>query len=402
MSGLINSKPNLTALASATGLDLLLIEALTSGTDTANPANNVYTTKNIFLKDFLTAIGLSNNNKIINGDFRIDQRNIGSSITPASGAYTLDRWIAYCDLTGKFSVQQNAAAVTPPTGFLNYAGITSLSSYSIVAGSYYLYSQRVEGLNCSDLNWGAANARPISVSFWVRSSLTGTFGGVIANSGGSKSYPFTYTISLANTWEYKTINILGDTSGTWLTTNSTGFVLHFGLGVGSTYTGAAGSWAAANYLSATGAVSVVGTNAATWYITGVKVETGSIATPFVADDYAVLLAKCQRYFRRLYGSSGFPGMCMSAGRAYTYVNFSEMRVTPTATGPAAGTGVGQMYPWINTSAAPTGTGTNNFIGATKTSCSIDSNGWSGGLVSGGGTIFYFVDATGYIQLDAEL
>jgi len=267
-------------------------------------------------------------NKMINGDMRIDQRNAGASVTPTAGSYTLDRWNVAVAVASKFSVQQNAGSVTPPAGFTSYLGITSLSSYSVGAAEYFDLRQIIEGNNCADLNWGTANAKTITMSFWVRSSLTGTFGGSIYNSAANRSYPYTYAINAANTWEQKTVTIAGDTSGTWLTTNGIGMSVLWGLGVGSTYSGTAGSWSASTYLSATGAVSVVGTNAATWYITGVKLEVGSIATPFVPDDYSVSLQKCQRYYyKNLVSFAGYNnGTTTVAGSTALP---AVMRVAPT-------------------------------------------------------------------------
>jgi hypothetical protein len=237
-------------------------------------------------------------NRIINGAMVIDQRNAGASITPATiyEQYTLDRWDYIFDTASKISIQQNAASVTPPTGFTNYLGATTVSAYSVTSGNFFVITQKIEGYNISDLAWGTANAKTVTLSFWVRSSLTGTFGGSLRNSDSTRSYAFTYTISSANTWEQKTITITGDTSGTYLTTNGIGMQVHFGLGVGSTYSGTAGSWATANYLSATGATSVVGTNGATFYITGVQLEIGSSATPFERRLYNQELANCQRYY----------------------------------------------------------------------------------------------------------
>ncbi len=214
------------------------------------------------------AQGASNNvtfrNKIINGNMVINQR--GFSGTPASLEYTLDRWRALMSTaSSKFTVSQNAGSVTPPAGFINYLGVTSSSAYSVVAADQYGIQQWIEGYNIADLDWGTASAQPVTLSFWVRSSLTGTFGGSLGNSGGSRSYPFTFTISSANTWEQKSITVTGDTSGTWLTDNSRGLGVVFGLGVGSTLSGTAGSWSGNDYRSATGAVSVVGTNGATFY-----------------------------------------------------------------------------------------------------------------------------------------
>ena len=197
--------------------------------------------------------GISNpvnfRNRIINGDMQIDQRNAG--------------------------------AVTPPTDFINYLGFTSSSSYSILSTDQFLVKQDIEGLNVYDLNWGTANAKTVTLSFYVRSSLTGTFGGAFQNSSANRNYPFSYSISTSNTWEKKTITIAGDTSGTWLKTNGKGIAVIFSLGTGATYSATAGAWTASSFItSATGATSVVGTNGATFYITGVQLEAGEQASGF--------------------------------------------------------------------------------------------------------------------------
>ena len=234
-------------------------------------------------------------NRIINGAMVIDQRNAGASVTPSAGAtYTLDRWLAAA-FASKFSVQQNAGSITPPTGFTNYLGVTSTSAYSVPSGEFYSVNQYIEGYNIGDLGWGTANAKTVTLSFQVYSSLTGTFGGALRNSADNRSYPFSYSIPVANTWTPVSITIAGDTTGTWLTTNGVGIRLVFGLGVGSTYSGTAGSWSAGNYDSATGATSVVGTSGATFYITGVQLEVGSSATGFEYRQYGQELALCQRY-----------------------------------------------------------------------------------------------------------
>ena len=236
-------------------------------------------------------------NKIINGDMAIDQRNEGASITPTNQQYSVDRWTCLLSTSSKYTIQKNAGSVTPPVGFTNYLGVTSTSAYSVGSADYFILRQMIEGSNITDLNWGTANAKTITLSFWTRSSLTGTFGGSVQNSASNRSYPFTYTISLANTWEYKTITISGDTSGTWLTTNGIGIKLNFNLGNGSNYNGPAGAWAGVNYHSATGATSVVGTSGATLYITGVQVEANTTATPFEHLQYGQQLALCQRYLQ---------------------------------------------------------------------------------------------------------
>jgi hypothetical protein len=268
-------------------------------------------------------------NRIINGAMVIDQRNAGASVTP-DNSYTLDRWNTNTSQTSKFTVQQDAGAVTPPAGFTDYLGVTSSSAYSISSGDLFSVNQLIEGYNIADWGWGTANAKTVTLSFWVRSSLTGTFGGVLNNSGDSRSYPFTYTISAANTWEYKTVTIAGDTSGTWLTTNGRGVALRFGLGVGSSNSGTAGAWSGSTFYGATGATSVVGTNGATWYITGVQLEVGSTATSFDYRPIGTELALCQRYYQK----SGY-GMCGRAEGAtlatLTGSYIVEMRSAPTAT-----------------------------------------------------------------------
>lgn len=245
--------------------------------------------------------GFAFRNRIINGDMRIDQRYGGTSVTSVVsffGAYSLDRWGSLATAASKYTFQQNAGAVTPPSGFQNYIGITSSSAYSLAVGDYFGIGQRIEGFNFADANWGTANAQSVTLSFWVRSSLTGTFGAAVQNSAQTRSYPFTYAVNAANTWEYKTVTIPGDTSGTWIgATNGIGLSLIFGIGVGTTYSGPANTWAGANYVSATGSTSVVGTNGATFYLTGVQLEVGSVATPFERRLYGQELALCQRYYQ---------------------------------------------------------------------------------------------------------
>jgi hypothetical protein len=241
-------------------------------------------------------------NRIINGAMTISQRNGTSSVTITSTAdntYTLDRWAVYGSNSSRFSVQQDAGAVTPPAGFTDYLGVTSLSAYSIGVNDVFYVSQFIEGFNTADLDWGTANAKTVTFSFWVRSSLTGTFGGSFQNSAVNRAYPFTYTVNSANTWEQKSVTIAGDTTGTWLTTNGVGIRVGFGIGVGSNRSGTAGSWQAGNLNSTTGATSVVGTNGATWYITGVQLEVGTQATSFEYRQYQQELALCQRYAYRI-------------------------------------------------------------------------------------------------------
>jgi hypothetical protein len=272
-------------------------------------------------------------NRIINGAMTIDQRNAGASVaTSSSTQYTVDRWQALAVPTTKYTVQQNAGAVTPPVGFTNYLGATSTSEYSVVSTDRCGIRQFIEGYNVADLGWGTANAQPVTISFWVRSSLTGTFGGSVGNDAGNRNYPFSYAINAANTWEQKSVTIAGDTTGTWDTTTATGINLIFGLGVGSTYSDTAGAWSSSLFYSSTGAVSVIGTNGATWYITGVQLEAGSTASPFAHENYGDTLQKCQRYFANILPSLDLPVVRVSASdtlRRGTVPFSTTMRSAPT-------------------------------------------------------------------------
>jgi hypothetical protein len=278
-------------------------------------------------------------NRIINGAMVIDQRNAGASVTiGAANTYTVDRWQIISSAASKVAVQQNAGSVTPPSGFTKYLGVTSQSAYSVGSGDYFGVVQSIEGYNIADLGFGASSAATITFSFWVRSSLTGTFGGSLYSNNASpyRSYPFTYTISSANTWEQKTITVVGDTGGVWNSTNGDGLQVRFGLGTGTTYSGGTlNTWQNGNYIQPTGSVSVVGTNTATFYITGVQLEKGSTATSFDYRPYGTELALCQRYGYRIPFTSTAVGILFQAQSSGVAIAFPQhpvtMRVAPSAT-----------------------------------------------------------------------
>ena len=265
-----------------------------------------------------TAYNTMGKNRIINGAMEIDQRNAGAVVSTASvNPYTVDRWQVVSNPASKFTAQQNAGSVTPPEGFTNYLGITSSSAYSSASGDQMYILHNFEGHSVADLGFGTANAKTVTISFKVYSSLTGTFGACLRNYGSTRSYPFTYTISSANTWTSISVTIPGDTSGTWVGASNAGsMILFFNLGSGSTYEGTPGAWASADYRSATGATSVVGTNGATFYITGVQLEVGSTATEFERRPYGTELALCQRYYQHSYATGTAVGTATSVGAAH--------------------------------------------------------------------------------------
>jgi len=292
-------------------------------------------------------------NKIINGAMTIDQRNAGAAVTITTASatqYLLDRWYLRAEAAAgsKVSVQRSSVA---PAGFSNSQLITSLSAYAIGASEHFATVQAVEGFNAADLSWGTASAKTITVSFWVRSSLTGLFSGFILNGAANRCFVFSYTINAADTWEYKTITIPGDTTGTWVTDNGLGLYLNFTVAAGSSVSGAAGSWSSTFNRSATGQTSLVGTSGATFYLTGVQLEAGDTATPFEHRSFGAELALCQRYFEKSYDLGTVAGAANENGMAITwaasvsnYYSFSakfsvSKRATPTVTiyNPSSGT-----------------------------------------------------------------
>ena len=309
-------------------MSTIAVNAITDASGGSTASINGYTP---------TVSNMAGRNKILNGAMVIDQRNAGASVTPAtSGTFLTDRWQTQISQASKLAFQQNRGSVTPPAGFTNYLGAATVSPVSVGASDFFTLLQTIEGFNVSDLAWGTANAQAATLSFRVYSSLTGTFGGAIYNVGFNRSYPFTYTVLSANTWNTVSITIPGDTTGTWNTGNGIGMGVSFGLGAGSTYSGTAGSWAGSGLFSATGATSVVGTSGATFYITGVQLEAGSVATPFENVDYSEMLRRCQRYYEvKGVDGSGFAAVGYYYGANSYWYDWQfkvTKRATPTITG----------------------------------------------------------------------
>jgi len=271
-------------------------------------SNTVFQTGSV--ENYMNAqgLGFGMRNRIINGAAVIAQRGTTfSGLSDDGGQYTLDRWkwAENGTFTGVQTVTQDTSA---PAGFSYSLKVQTTTAVAVATSLSCRVEQFIEGFNWADMGYGTANAKTTTLSFWVRSSLTGTFGGAFRNSADDRSYPFSYTISVADTWEQKSITIAGDTSGTWIgATNGTGLRVTFSLGAGTALSGTAGAWVAAGTQSVTGAVSVVGTLNATWYVTGVQLEKGSTATSFDYRPYGTELQLCQRYFYRLVNASASTG-----------------------------------------------------------------------------------------------
>jgi hypothetical protein len=250
----------------------------------------------------------------------ISQRNGTSTITPVNGDYGVDRWTFGLAQSSKLT---SAQTTTAPAGFNFSTLITSSSSYTPLTNDLFRFTQLIEGFNFADLGFGTANVKTFTLSFWVRSSLTGTFGGSLQNNNNDRSYPFTYTINAADTFEYKTVTVAGDTTGTWVgATNGIGLYVNFSMGAGSGRLGTAGSWQAAGYYGATGQVDLVATSGATWYITGVQLEVGTQATSFEYRQYGQELALCQRYYYTS-GTLANPTNARGGYTGFAYSNGSE-------------------------------------------------------------------------------
>ena len=274
-------------------------------------------------------------NRIINGAMVISQ--VGTSATiSTTKAYIPDRWGCNANYTTSSTIAQSSNA---PTGFVNSCLITVGTGASPAANDYFRVSQGIEGYNIADLGWGTANAKTITISFWVKSSLTGTFGVGLFNTN-TRSYVSSYTISAANTWEQKTITIAGDTSGTWNTDNSAGVYLAFDLGEGtSRSTSTTNSWQASSVFGLTGGVKLGTTSGATWQLSGVQFEVGSSATGFEYRMYGTELNLCQRYYYQVVGGAG-TGSSVSFMAVQYLANstmwmslplIQTMRTAPTAT-----------------------------------------------------------------------
>jgi hypothetical protein len=280
----------------------------TAGATSLNTTGNIYvsnalSTTNVFATTVSTTNPISFRNRVINGDFLIDQRNSGASSTPTvDPTRTIDRWKVNIFGSGRCLVGQNLGAFAYPAGFTSYYGMKVTTTTSVGANDYFFLSQVVEGVNAIDWQWGTANAKTVTLSFWVQSSLTGTAGGFVRNAGSSasnysRSYPFTFTINNVLTWEYKTVTIPGDTGTPWYTTQTDGVEFGIELWNGSTYQASPGAWAAGNYTGPSGGtINYAGTLNSVMNITGVQIELGNVATQFERRLYNFELAACQRYY----------------------------------------------------------------------------------------------------------
>ena len=331
---------------------------------------------------FNSASSMGFKNRIINSAMVIDQRNAGAAVT-TGGANPVDRFAVNITSAGTYSGQQSTAVV--PDGFTTSIGFTVTSSDGTLDATDNAYiSQWIEGNNIADLGFGSASAKTITISFWVRSSVTGTYCVVLLNSSSNgtaapnRSYVAEYSISSANTWEYKTISILGDTSGTWHTGTGRGFHVRFGLSAGTNLRQVAGSWGTGNVAGSSNQTNIMATNGATFYITGVQLEKGSTATSFDYRPYGTELALCQRYFQTYVNANGacIPanGVFRSGTRAdVTQILPVVMRSTPTI----ATTNIGNINVYSGGSAGAASAFSDNGSNTNTVAINITASGTEG-------------------------
>ena len=249
-------------------------------------------------QDTFDLVGTGRKNMVINGDMRISQRYNTNENTPTNNKYTLDQMRWDLSQSSKFKVQQVTDA---PTGFSHSMKVTSLAATSPGSTDYFLVQNFIEGKNSARLKWGTSEAQPVTLSFYVKSSITGVHACGIRNRAYNRSIVQKYIINHANTWEYKTVTFPGCTDGTWEIGIHAGLKINFDIGSGSNFEASPGNWVAAPDFITSDSVKVVGTNGATWYITGIQLESGSLATPFEHRSFGEELALCERYFQ-----SNFP------------------------------------------------------------------------------------------------
>jgi hypothetical protein len=346
-------------------------------------------------------------NLIINGDMRIDQRNGGAAVSSANG-YIVDRWTLakYGPGGGAYSGQQVSDA---PDDFDHSLKVTVTTSTAGTVNDYWQAFQTIEGFNSKHLKWGTSAAKTVTVSFWVKSSVTGTYSFAFYNNGfnsGNRALATTYTINSANTWEYKTLTISGDgTAGAsyWGTTNTQGVGCYWDLGCGDNQNIPADTWTSSNARRVAGTVKLINTANATWQITGVKLEVGSVATEFDHRSYGEELALCQRYFERFdYDNTQFVaiGSTNSATTANAMLSYSEKRDDPTITLPPSGTSGGALSYLTSTGGYPSTTGTNSIQLASRTLARIHGSGYVG--LNAGTPSGLFTSGASSILIDAEL
>lgn len=352
---------------------------------------------------YWTRIGPTGRRLNVNGAFLVDQENGGSAVSPSSWGHLVDMFTAYTTpAAGVISYQQSTSSPPDNSSHFLRATVTTADA-SIAAGDIYAVVHKVEGYDVGNLGWGTSAAKDITVSFYVRSTLTGTFSGSIRNSSSARSYPFTYTISSASTWERKTITVPGDSSGTWDKTNGVGLQLTFSMGIGSTYQGTAGAWAGAQYWAAPGETAFVSTLSATFDLALVQVEEGSSATDFDWRSYGEELAACQQYFRKIDSNNGYAIFAMLQAHSATQAYGPLLFEPPMRTSPTVAPSTAADFQILKANGAGYTLSGMGFAYSTQSSVRIQAIIGTSALVAGNAVSLYSNSGTdAYITIDSRL
>jgi len=278
---------------------------------------------------------LSNRNLIINGAMQVAQRGTSST---SSGKHTCDRWTVNFQAFDQLAVTQSQSTTTP-SGFSNSLKVEVTTAETALAADELMYvSYRIEAQDLQHLNYGGSGAKAVTLSFWVRSSLTGKYSVLIYQDDATRSNTKSFNITSADTWEYKTITIDGDTAGTIDNNNDAGLSLYITLAAGADFSGTPhsgwGAYTATDDFSFSDNVDFTA-QTGTFYITGVQLEIGEQATPFEHRSFGDELAACQRYCQVRssegvnYGVFASGGLVASNVAYFTIPHITTMRVAPS-------------------------------------------------------------------------
>ena len=277
-------------------------------------------------------------NLFINGAMQVAQRST-SADNGGGGYQTVDR-LRHSQNSSGLGNYNSAQVADAPTGFNKSFKFTKDGATSMGSGNSAYFQQNIEGQNLQHLKYGTSDAVPLTASFYVKSSLTGTFGLSLEENGNSRSNVQTYTISSANTWELKSVTFVGDTASALANDNTNELSLRFAIGVGSNYqTSSTNTWASGDKLGTSSQTQLTETDNATFFLTGVQLEVGQNPTSFEHEPFERTLEKCQRYFFRwdVDATSLGAGIFYSASQVLAYHKYPRtMRASPTMSNSGSG------------------------------------------------------------------
>ena len=285
------------------------------------------------IQDAREVVRAGRKNLIINGACTINQR-LGSgtyTLTSSADYFPVDRFRSWAVGGGQFTIQRSDDA---PPGFRNSIMYTvSTVDTSVASSEYYCVQQRIEGYNTSFLKWGTNDAIPVTLSFYVKSDIPGTYSGSFWNSGQAYSCVFEYEIFESDVWEYKVVSMPGPRVGTWNSTDGVGLGIWWDFGSGAGFNATPGIWQSTGDFRSADQVPFIASSGAKFRMTGIQLEPGLVATEFEHRNHGEELALCQRYY---WQQENFLWLySLDVNHGYVRANIFhpvEMRAVPTVTG----------------------------------------------------------------------